>query len=741
MTAPGPVSTVNDANWHKLAGVLAALIACLWAATSVAQGRYALVIGNADYSIDTVHTADLATPVENARFMSEALTELGWQVHESFQGGETINLSSNRIRQEISDFTRLPLRGSDVLVFFSGHGFSIGNSNYILGTPRGNPDVYTEEWQLEDNGIEVSRIIDALRSANPRRIIVIVDACSDRPPINDAQQMVTTNQEFGFGADEIAVIYSSSPNGVAYESLGKSEGIVASPYSVFTRFFVPRMKMGGSLNEVFQETRFEVIQATRAALQDRAISSGEQEPTYDDSGSISPRFSLGELPKTQENDDGGIRRDFASEWTPNGDNQGFALVIGNGNYSNGRPHDSDLRSPPANAAVVASTLKELGWNIYESARINYSDAPRNGYLKRQGVLDADFDLMANLTAREIVTEVTNFAQRPLRGKDVFFYFSGHGFSHGGENLLVGSPNASIDFYASFGDLRGGSTPLSQILTILKEARPRRIIVVIDACGDQPPVPNSPRMTSPIALVENAGDTEISILFASSVGGIAYESLGQFDESPYSVFTRHFVPNLKSGGTITSVFASVRDIVEKQTQDAGLNNLVLSGIQVPSLFQSTPAEPLPRDNDTDGPNALVTLWRDEPSICASDRDQLAMVLGLRDGGSVEDDQSRAAQSCIVNAALADLGVKEVTLFGSSGAAVRLSVAGAESNFKDGDGVETILVATSERELVETFKVEDVAGFEEFIARHAYVADHNIAFNVFRDGRYRYVIHEF
>lgn len=445
---------MNSLAWHNLLCLAATLALCSAASLSFAQSRFALVIGNADYSIDTQHTADLATPVANARFMADTLDELGWQVFEPFEGEEMINLSLPRIRDEVENFTTLPLRGADVLVFFSGHGFSIGDRNYILGTPRGNPDVYSKEWHLEDNGFEVSRLIASLKSANPRRIIVIIDACSDRPPISGAQNMVTTGQNFGFEQDdEIAVIYSSAPGGVAYESLGRAEGALGpSRYSVFTRYFVPRIREGGSLVQAFFDVRQQVIKVTRDAQQDRAISSGYQQPTYDDSGAFSPDYSL-------------------------------------------------------SAAV------------------------------------------------------------PLVSDD-------------------------------------------------------------------------------------------------------------------------------------------------------------------TLPREDPEPELPND-----------LWREEPSICATDREQLAEVLKLRDSDRAEAAEARAVRSCIVNAALADLGVKDVSLFGASDAAVRISVEGEDSSFRDGDGVATILVANGKREIIETLEVEDVAGFEAFIARFAFVEDRNVAFNVFREGRYRYVIHSF
>lgn len=129
-----------------------------------------------------------------------------------------------------------------------------------------------------------------------------------------------------------------------------------------------------------------------------------------------------------------------------------ALVIGNNDYQ----HGSKLINAVNDARLIDSTLRTLG------------------------VLST---LASNQTASQLAGTIEGFVKR-LRASPsaiAWFFYSGHGASIEGRDLLLGTD-------AEFGtpdQLVRSGYPLAALRASLDQARPLAAIVVVDACRDNP----------------------------------------------------------------------------------------------------------------------------------------------------------------------------------------------------------------------------------------------------------------
>jgi Flp pilus assembly protein TadD len=128
-----------------------------------------------------------------------------------------------------------------------------------------------------------------------------------------------------------------------------------------------------------------------------------------------------------------------------------ALVIGNGTYTNAPP----LKNPPNDAALVATTLKRLGFEV---------------------------TVATNRSQREMKQLIREFGQR-LRavGGVGLFYFAGHGVQSNGHNYLIPT-EGDIQTEADIEDV---GVDVNYVLNLIDDARSSLNIVILDACRNNP----------------------------------------------------------------------------------------------------------------------------------------------------------------------------------------------------------------------------------------------------------------
>jgi hypothetical protein len=105
----------------QITGVLLVLLAAAPLATAQTPRRFALVIGNSEYTREPVPTA-----VEDALLMKGSLEGIGFEVdyHE--------NLDRQGFLQVVQEFESTLRRGDIALFYFAGHGINVDGNNYLV---------------------------------------------------------------------------------------------------------------------------------------------------------------------------------------------------------------------------------------------------------------------------------------------------------------------------------------------------------------------------------------------------------------------------------------------------------------------------------------------------------------------------------------------------------------------------------------------------------------------------------
>src|SRR5690348_2221008 len=135
-----------------------------------AENRMALVIGQSAYR----SAARLANPVNDAKAVSQALSEAGFDVTSGY------DLSRVEMRKDISNFAaNVAAKGPDTvaLVFYAGHGLQIDGENYLLPV-----DIQPQsEADIQLSGVRLDDLLNALTSTPNKIRIVLLDACRNDP--------------------------------------------------------------------------------------------------------------------------------------------------------------------------------------------------------------------------------------------------------------------------------------------------------------------------------------------------------------------------------------------------------------------------------------------------------------------------------------------------------------------------------------------------------------------------------
>jgi Flp pilus assembly protein TadD len=192
----------------------------------------------------------------------------------------------------------------------------------------------------------------------------------------------------------------------------------------------------------------------------------------------------------------------------------LALVIGNGAYVNA----TALNNPPNDAAVVARTLREIGFDVIEGTNLDRAGMER---------------------------VVREFLRKAPGARVTMLYYAGHGMQVDGRNYLV-----PIDAkLAAPSDLPFETLELDKVLAGLDDEA-RANIVVLDACRDNPLARSfasklgaTRSATAPAGLAGYATvGTGTLIAFATAPGQTALDGAGT--NSP---FTTAFIKHVRTPG--------------------------------------------------------------------------------------------------------------------------------------------------------------------------------------------------
>lgn len=190
-------------------------------AATRASNRYAIVIGNSDYS----SVPDLPNAIADSRVMAQFFKRQGYDVkhHENItkRGFEGV---LRRVLFDVDDDT-------EVVVFFAGHGFQIGSENYLVPVDANLDSIYDVPFEAVSLGSLVGIV-----GARARLQVVILDSCRDNPFAGKAALTQIGNElretRTGFSSQAAPLnsmlVFSTAPGSIAFDGEGANSPFTAA---------------------------------------------------------------------------------------------------------------------------------------------------------------------------------------------------------------------------------------------------------------------------------------------------------------------------------------------------------------------------------------------------------------------------------------------------------------------------------------------------------------------------------
>lgn len=254
---------------------LIVILLFLLALTVHAQQKYALVIGNGNYT----SIKKLTNPVNDADGVKTALENLGWQVeYLSDANPEQMDRAVARLTANLSSS-----KDSYGFVFYAGHGVQSNGANYLIPVDAN----YQSEIILRNRAVSVQKLLEDLNDVENELNIIVLDACRDNP-------FSWNRGGSGFAAIQrqptnSVIAFSASANSASEEGEGKN-GLYAT--YLINNLRTPEI----TVKELFEKTKADVTSAS-AGRQSPAVYSqynktaylnSKQEPSPTPSPSPSP---------------------------------------------------------------------------------------------------------------------------------------------------------------------------------------------------------------------------------------------------------------------------------------------------------------------------------------------------------------------------------------------------------------------------------------------------------------------
>ncbi|MFO1183349.1 MAG: SUMF1/EgtB/PvdO family nonheme iron enzyme [Bauldia sp.] len=249
------------------AAALAALAFAVILPASAQAARVALIVGNDAYK----NLPALQKARADAAAYADLLKSQGFD-----QVMLKTDLTKAGLDEAIAVFLDAIKPGDTALFAYSGHGWSDGAQNYILGVDA--PKVGSQELLARisvplRNGS--TGVLDDMDRRGAALKVAIIDACRDNP---FAPQANGRSIGVGRGLTRLDpprgtfVVFSAGAGQVALDRLSDRD---TDPNSVFTRSFLPQLRAGLPLQEAMQKARAQVVALAGTVRH-------EQQPAYYD---------------------------------------------------------------------------------------------------------------------------------------------------------------------------------------------------------------------------------------------------------------------------------------------------------------------------------------------------------------------------------------------------------------------------------------------------------------------------
>jgi hypothetical protein len=230
-----------------------------------------------------------------------------------------------------------------------------------------------------------------------------------------------------------------------------------------------------------------------------------------------------------------------------------ALVIGNDRYPN-LPADRQLQKAVNDARAMGDALQRLGFSVIRGE---------------------------NLSRAQIVDHIVRFTRAIKPGDTALVFFAGHGVSLSGANYLL---PADIPLPSQGEEIRVRNMALgeSDLVADIQAAKPRVLVMVLDACRDNPfRQAGLTRSVGNQAGLSRGREAEgVFTIYSAGFGQAALDRLGDVDRSPNSVFTRVLIPAL------ARTDAHLADIVIDMREEVARLAATIGHEQYPAYYDQT-----------------------------------------------------------------------------------------------------------------------------------------------------------
>ena len=237
-------------------------------ASASLAARVALVIGNQNYQ----NLPQLEKSDGDATAYTQLFHDKGFETVISRQ-----DLSLEGIEQALTDFTAAIKPGDTAVFVYSGHGWSDGTQNYIVGVdaPKTGSQEYLKRISVPlRNGND--GIIDTINQTGASLKVAILDACRNNPFTPPAGTK-SVGMARGFNAmqqvapDGTFIVFSAAPGQEALDRLPDD----SDPNGLFTRAFIPMLRQ--------DRTLLSAIKTVQKTVHEEARANGfDQTPVYYD---------------------------------------------------------------------------------------------------------------------------------------------------------------------------------------------------------------------------------------------------------------------------------------------------------------------------------------------------------------------------------------------------------------------------------------------------------------------------
>ena len=223
-----------------------------------------------------------------------------------------------------------------------------------------------------------------------------------------------------------------------------------------------------------------------------------------------------------------------------------ALVVGNNAYES----VAKLERAVSDATSVAQSLRSMGFDV---------------------ILATDLD------RRALIRHLADFNGRAPSSDLALFYYAGHGIEIRGANYVLPVDVPAVrDGQESL--LTGEAIPTDKIVTDLQANGARAVVLVLDACRDNPFKRPGGRSIGGVRGLARVEPPEgVFMLYSAGVGQVALDRLSSADQDVNSVFTRSLLDEMsKPGATMVEIAKATQAKVRATTLEVG-------HLQVPAYY--------------------------------------------------------------------------------------------------------------------------------------------------------------